>query len=60
MNGYKCRCIPVKNPAEAIEILANDKDFDCQNGAKLTQKAENEFDVKNVIAKHLEIYSDLL
>ena len=60
VNGYKVPVHSSEKLAEAIEILANDKDLIVKMGQNSRKKAENEFDVKNVIAKHLEIYSDLL
>lgn len=59
INGLK---VPVKNSfllAEAIEKLINNKELMISMGNSSRLKAENEFNVENVVTKHLEIYEDL-
>ena len=59
-NGFK---VPVKSTAklaEAIEKLIVNESLRIEMGQASREKAEKEFDQKNVIAKHLEIYETLL
>ena len=58
-NGF---LIPPKDEnalAEKLRILINDKHLRAQMGAKGREKAEKEFSIGNVIARHLEIYRKL-
>lgn len=60
VNGFK---VPVKSVVElanAIEKLIIDKPLRLKMGIASRLKAEREFDQKNVIVKHLEIYKSLL
>lgn len=60
VNGFK---VPVKNSAalaNAIEKLINDKDLMERMGVAGRRKAEREFDEKDVIKTHLEIYDAAL
>lgn len=60
INGVKVPVYSIKKLAEAIETLVLQPDLIESMGKESRLKAEREFDVKNVIAKHLEIYSSLL
>ena len=60
INGFK---VPVANSidlANALEKLINNHDLIKQIGHNSRLKAEKEFDVKNVVQKHIEIYNSLL
>ena len=60
VNGFK---VPVANStdlANALEQLINNHDLIKQMGHNSRAKAEKEFDVKNVVEKHIEIYNSLL
>jgi glycosyltransferase involved in cell wall biosynthesis len=55
--------VPVKNAealARAIQKLAENKAMRINMGAKARLFAEQEFDVKNVVDKHMDIYKELL
>lgn len=57
INGLK---VPVKDAqslADAIEILINDHSLIMKMGSASRTKAEQEFDIKDVISAHLEIYN---
>lgn len=59
INGFK---VPVGNSellAEALEKLINNPELIKEMGAKGRKKAEQEFDVKEVIKSHLHIYSSV-
>lgn len=59
-NGFK---VPVANSSElvnALEELINNHELIIQMGHNSRLKAEKEFDVKNVVQKHIEIYNSLL
>lgn len=60
INGYKVPVYSVKELAEALEKLIRNSDLIKSMGNKSREKAEMEFDVKNVISKHLRIYNDLI
>lgn len=58
VNGLK---VPIKDSlslANAIKKLVQDKDKIIEMGIKSRAKAENEFDVQEVISKHLTIYKE--
>lgn len=60
INGFK---VPVGSSidlASALEKLINNHDLIKQMGHNSRLKAENEFDIKNVVQKHIEIYNSLL
>jgi glycosyltransferase involved in cell wall biosynthesis len=60
INGFK---VPVGNSsdlASAMEKLINNHELIKQMGHNSRLKAEKEFDVKNVVQKHIEIYNSLL
>lgn len=60
VNGFK---VPVKDGialADAIEKLINNKLLMCEMGLNGRAKAEKEFDVDQVIQKHLDIYQSVL
>lgn len=59
INGFKVPVYAVNELAEALEKLISNPDLIIKMGKKSREKAENEFDVNNVIQKHLEIYNDL-
>jgi glycosyltransferase involved in cell wall biosynthesis len=55
--------VPVKNAedlAKAIQKLAENKVMRINMGVKARLFAEQEFDVKNVVEKHMDIYKELL
>lgn len=59
-NGF---LVPIKSYvelAEKLEILILNKTMRVSMGANSRKKAEEEFGLKKVVNKHLEIYSDLL
>ena len=60
LNGYKVPVKSVKELAEAIEKLINSPEDRKRMGKYSREKAEKEFDQKEVIKKHLEIYNSLL
>ena len=58
-NGF---LIPPKDEialAEKLRLLINNKQLREQMGAKSRQKAEREFSIDTVIARHMEIYHHL-
>lgn len=60
INGYK---VPVKDSrklADALEKLITDPKLIKRMSKSSRRKAEQEFDVKNVIRKHLEVYNSLI
>ena len=57
INGLKVPVYGVKELAEAIEILVCNHSLLTKMGNRSRIKAEIEFDVKNVINRHLEIYN---
>lgn len=60
VNGYKVSVESVLELAQAIEKLITNQDDILKMGKAGRVKAENEFDVKNVIQKHLDIYNEVL
>jgi glycosyltransferase involved in cell wall biosynthesis len=55
--------VPIRNAkalAEAIQSLVEDKALRITMGSKARAFAEQEFDVKSVVNKHMDIYSSLL
>lgn len=60
VNGFKVPVYSVKELAEALERLIQNQELIQKMGEKSRQKAEMEFDVRKVIAKHLEIYDNLI
>jgi glycosyltransferase involved in cell wall biosynthesis len=55
--------VPAQDPqalADAIELLASNKNMRVSMGKSGRLFAENEFDVKSVVSKHLEIYDRIL
>ncbi|MHA6280402.1 glycosyltransferase family 4 protein [Salinimicrobium sp. CAU 1759] len=59
-NGFKVPVYSVKELSDAIEKLVLNPDLIVKMGEMSRRKAEREFDVKNVISKHIEIYNDLI
>lgn len=59
VNGLKVPVYSVKELADALATLFENHDMIKQMGAASRKKAENEFDVKNVVAKHMVIYEEL-
>ena len=60
VNGYKVPVYAVKELAEALEKLILNPDLIIKMGEMSRKKAELEFDVKNVISQHINIYEDLI
>jgi glycosyltransferase involved in cell wall biosynthesis len=60
VNGFKVPVASSTDLAYALEELINNHDLIKQMGKNSRAKAEKEFDVKNVIEKHIEIYNSLL
>lgn len=60
VNGFKVPVYAVKELAEALEKLILNPDLIVKMGEMSRKKAEKEFDVRNVISKHIEIYEDLI
>ncbi len=59
-NGYKVPVKSVKELAAAMEKLILSKEDRIQMGRYSRKKAEREFDQKEVVAKHMEIFQQLL
>ncbi len=59
-NGFKVPVYSSKELANVLEKLIINHELIKQMGHNSRIKAEKEFDVKNVIEKHLEIYNSLL
>ncbi len=59
INGFKVAVYSSIELAVALEKLITNHDLIRQMGHNSRIKAVNEFDVKNVISKHLEIYNSL-
>ena len=60
VNGFK---VPIKNSKELaakISTLVDDRELRLKMGSESRKKAEREFDVKDVISKHLKIYDSLV
>lgn len=63
IDGYNGFLIPVKDSkilAAKLEILIENKDLRLKMGANSRQLAEQNFSIKTVVEKHLEIYNLLL
>lgn len=60
VNGLKVPLYSVKELAEAIKQMVDNPNLLTDMGKKSRIKAEKEFDVKNVICKHLEIYNSFI
>jgi glycosyltransferase involved in cell wall biosynthesis len=60
VNGFKVSVASSIELANALEELINNHDLIKQMGHNSRAKAEKEFDVKNVIEKHMEIYNTML
>lgn len=60
INGFKVPVASSSDLANALEELINNHDLIKQMGHNSRAKAEKEFDVKNVVEKHMEIYNSLL
>lgn len=60
LNGYKVDVGNSEGLAEALEKLVNDYNLMESMGLEGRRKAEKEFDVNDVIKKHLEIYNSYL
>jgi glycosyltransferase involved in cell wall biosynthesis len=63
LDGYNGFIVPVKNVeqlAHKIEILLNDTTLRIQMGKNSRSFAEKHFGIKDVVAKHLEIYEQIL
>ena len=59
INGF---LVPVRDSetlAQKLRILIEDKDLRIRMGKASREKAEREFDLKNVVEKHLEIYNSI-
>lgn len=55
-NGYKVPLYSVQELADAIEKLSTNKEEIIRMGANSRKKSEKEFDVKEVIKKHIKLY----
>lgn len=60
INGFIVPVASSTHLANALEELINNHDLIKQMGHNSRSKAEKEFDVKNVVEKHMEIYNTLL
>ena len=60
VNGFKVPVASSSHLADALEELINNHELIKQMGHNSRLKAEKEFDVKNVVQKHIEIYNSLL
>lgn len=60
VNGFKVPVRSIIELTDALEKLISNHDLIIKMGQQSRMKAEREFDVKNVISKHLEIYNDLI
>lgn len=60
INGYKVPVYSVAELSDAIKKLVDDPNKIIEFGKASRAKAEKEFDVKNVVEKHLDIYKLLL
>jgi glycosyltransferase involved in cell wall biosynthesis len=60
INGFKVPVASSIDLANALEELINNHDLIKQMGHNSRLKAEKEFDIKNVVQKHIEIYNSLL
>lgn len=63
INGVNGIIVPAKDSkalADAIEVLVTNKDLRLRMGIAGRKLAEEEFDVQSVVAKHLDIYQELL
>ncbi|MDF3125755.1 glycosyltransferase family 4 protein [Rheinheimera sp. 1928-s] len=63
IDGVNGLIVPAKDSkalADAIEMLVKDKDLRVRMGTAGRKLAEEEFDVQSVVAKHLDIYQELL
>jgi len=60
VNGFKVSVANSRDLSNALEKLINNHDLIKQMGHNSRAKAEREFDVKNVVEQHLEIYNSLL
>ena len=63
IDGYNGFIIPVKDSkalAEKIAILAENEELRIKMGVNARKYAEDNFDVQDVIRKHLAIYQELL
>ena len=59
LNGYKVPVKSVQELADAIEKLINSPEDRKRMGIYGRQKAEREFDQKEVVKKHIDIYNEL-
>lgn len=59
VNGLKVPVYAVQELADALEKIILEPELLQTMGDESRKKAEKEFDVQNVIAKHLEVYNDL-
>ena len=59
VNGLKIPVYNIQELATALETLFENHDMIKKMGEASRKKAEAEFDVKNVVAKHMEIYEEL-
>ena len=60
VNGFKVPVASSIDLANALEELINNHDLIKQMGHNSRLKAVKEFDVKNVVQKHIEVYNSLL
>jgi glycosyltransferase involved in cell wall biosynthesis len=59
VNGF---LVPIKDSkalAEKLRILIEDKDLRIKMGRAAREKAEREFNIEDVVKKHLDIYQSL-
>ena len=59
-NGF---LVPVRDSAalaDRLRTLINDKELRLRMGRRSREKAEKEFDIEQVLSKHLEIYEELV
>lgn len=59
INGFKVKKQDIKEFASKIETLLENSALRERMGAESRQKAEREYDVRNVAARHLSLYEDL-
>lgn len=60
VNGFKVAIASSSDLANALEKLINNHELIIYMGSNSRAKAEKEFDVFNVVEKHIEIYNSLL
>ncbi len=60
VNGFLVPVRDAKALADKLRLLINDADLRQRMGKAGREKAEKEFDIRNVVRRHLEIYQRLL